>query len=234
MALWEWNGNTRRYRVTQEGAEATGQRAGTFVGASKQVGLRDSLIASHKDDADGLAAQLANGDITIGQWQRGMRQMVTNSHSQQYSMAVGGRNVMTQADWGRVGATVKGQYQYLDNFANQIADGGMTEAQIAARSRMYVEASGTTFERAMTQSRDMPALPQYPGDGGTQCLTNCKCSWVIRETETAWQCTWTLHPAEHCEDCIELSERYNPYTIPKMEASTRSAAMEMLPSHAEH
>ena len=228
MALWNFDSRTRRYRVTADGAAATGQPVGTFVGQARMTVLRDSFIAEQKVATNLLAEQVANGNITIQQWTTGMRQVVKDSFIDQYTMAAGGRNSMTQADWGRVGRMVRDQYQYLDGFASDIASGRYTENGVAARARMYAESSSQAFERGNAVSRGMPDLPAYPGDGKTQCLSNCKCSWVIKETDTAWECTWKLNPAEHCEDCIANSERWAPLIISKANAANRTTLAERL------
>jgi hypothetical protein len=59
---------------------------------------------------------------------------------------------MTQADWGSIGGMLKEQYKYLDGFANDIASGDMTEAQIAARAQMYINSAREGRERAREKS----------------------------------------------------------------------------------
>lgn len=214
--FWQWDGRTRRYRVTQAGSEALGQNTGTFVSQARMAGLRDEFIAHQKVGVNTLAKQLADGDISLNQWVVGMRQNVKDSFIDQYMLAAGGRNNMTQADWGRVGQMVRNQYEYLDRFAVDVANGRYTESAVAARARMYVESSSQAFERGNTVTRGMPDLPAYPGDGSTQCLSNCRCRWVIKETDTEWQCTWKLGQAEHCPDCVERSRIWAPYIVPKV------------------
>ncbi|MCL5460389.1 hypothetical protein M3M33_17255, partial [Loigolactobacillus coryniformis] len=66
---------------------------------------------------------------------------------------------------------------------------------------MYMEASSQSFEKAKVSSRGIPDLPDYPGSGRTECMTNCKCYWNIKETETEWLCYWSLSNVEHCDSC---------------------------------
>jgi len=92
------------------------------------------------------------------------------------------------------------------------------EAQIAARSRMYMRSSREAFERAKARAVGVPPLPAYPGDGSTRCLTNCACQWeIIPEVQDdgaiVYNCYWRLGPTEHCPDCIERSRQWNPYTV---------------------
>ena len=78
-----------------------------------------------------------------------------------------------------------------------------------------MEASSQSFEKAKVASRGIPDLPDYPGSGRTECMTNCKCYWNIKETETEWLCYWSLSNVEHCDSCIDRSNRWNPLVISK-------------------
>lgn len=213
--MWTWDPASRRYRASLDGAEALGQKPGTFVGQAKMLTLRDEFIDARKGHTNDLANQLATGAINLNQWTVAMRQEIKDNFICQYTLAHGGRNTLTQADYGRLGQMIKGQYQYLDNFAADIASGKFTEQALAARARMYIEASSHAFERGKVLQTGMPDLPAYPGDGNTRCLSNCKCSWQIKETDTAWEATWTLGLAEHCDDCISNAGRWNPLVMTK-------------------
>ena len=94
------------------------------------------------------------------------------------------------------------------------------EAQIATRSRMYMNSSREAFERGQMRAYGIPSLPEYPGGGSTRCLTNCRCSWLIEEVYdeegelTGWNCTWVLDPpAEHCVDCQDYGAKWNPLFV---------------------
>lgn len=228
MSFWVWEPAAKRYRLTTEGADALNQKPGTFVSQVKMLSLRDEYITARKDNTNALANQLAKGDITLNQWTQSMRQEVKDNFINQYMLAHGGRNSMTQADWGRVGQMVRGQYEYLNAFADQIASGEYSEQAIAARARMYVESSGQAFERGKAAAQGVPDLPAYPSDGQTACLTNCRCAWNIKETSTEWQAYWQLGDAEHCSDCVANASRWNPLVISKSDASTKAVLIEQL------
>ncbi len=214
---WRWNQQARRYYVTAEGAAALGQKPGTFISQTQRVNLRDAFIESQKARTNELANQLAKGNITIQQWTLSMREEIKTNHITQYLLAHGGRDTMTQADWGRLGQKIRVQYDYLQKFAADVAAGKLTEGQIAARSRMYVESSSQSFEQGSAMASGTPELPQYPGDGATRCMANCKCYWSIAELNDRWECTWKLRPAEHCPDCIANAARWNPLTFLKVQ-----------------
>jgi len=93
----------------------------------------------------------------------------------------GGLGAMTQADWGSIGGMLKEQYRYLAEFAKAIAEGKLSEAQILARSRMYINSSREAFERA-----------------------KARVAALLNLTEEMW----VLNPqAENCPDCIYYSQQ---------------------------
>jgi len=197
---WIWDDVVKRYRTP------TGQ----FISAKNLIPLRDEFIANRMAAVNNLADQLASGQINIQQWVLNMRQEIKITYMAEYELGVGGRNMMGFVDFGSVGGQLKNQYEYLNNFANDIVQGNLSQKQIEARSRMYIDGGTQSFERARSRSMGLPQLPAYPGDGSTICRSNCKCHWRIVESELGWDCYWTLGPAEHCEDCARREQTWNP------------------------
>jgi len=152
----------------------------------------------------------------LGRWHDEMRGLVKGAFYDQYALARGGRGKMGPADRGRVGAMVKEQYGYLRGFAEDVAAGKLTAAQIAARAKLYMAGSTQAYERSAAYDHGLTdgyELPAYPGDGSTVCRVNCRCHWQIRELKNRWEATWTLGVAEHCPDCVERSETWAPLKI---------------------
>lgn len=201
---WVWNKKAKRYQ------SSTGQ----FVSYSDAVGLRDSFIQAQKAKAKELAQALTNGEITLSQWVTEQKRLMKSTYIDMYALGKGGRNNLTQADYGSIGHMMKGQYQYLEGFVDDINSGLLTAGQIGARSGLYVEGASQAFEKAKAREYGI-TLPQYPGDGNTQCLTNCQCSWVIDDGEESVRATWTLGPADHCPDCLDNAERWAPLEVVK-------------------
>jgi len=178
--------------------------------------VRDRFINQSVDATSGLTSLLASGDIRTSQWVLGMREQIKRSYISEYLLAKGGRQNMTQEDWGRLGGLLQNQYRYLDRFAQDINAGKMSEAQIEQRAQLYIKSSRQAYERGQVAVRGMPPLPAYPGDGSTVCVTNCQCHWDITEAEDEWRAYWTLGAAEHCPDCMQRAGEWNPYRLPKM------------------
>lgn len=128
--------------------------------------------------AQSWAADLAEGRLSVQSWQQQMRQEIKREYIRQYLAGKGGIEQMTAKDWGSIGGAVGEQYKYLDRFAQEIADGNLTEGQIRVRSGMYVNSAREAFERAKERAATEAGFTEV---------------------------RWVLNVAEHCQDCIDLS-----------------------------
>ncbi len=201
--LWYWDDNVKRYRnpVT-----------GRFVGIDDMNSMRVEFMDSQKQRMEGVTTVYSAGTIDIFAYEKQVKEILRQTYVDLYAMGAGGRNNLTQKDWGSIGGMLKEQYGYLNPFMEQIARGELSPAQITARLKMYINSASESFWRAF--ARDIPIdLPAYPGDGSTACLTNCQCTWDIQQVDGGYDCYWRLGVAEHCPDCVENASRWNPYRI---------------------
>lgn len=199
---WRYDEKARRYRDP---------KTGRFVGRAKMLALRDTFVEAAKETVGQLAAKVAQPG-----WIESMREQLKQVYIDQYCLGRGGRNAMTPSDWGRVGNMLKEQYRYLNNFAGDIAAGKLSEAQIAARAKLYMQSSSQAFEKGKTYGMGLPPLPAWPGDGQSECLVACRCAWDVQEWPNEYRAFWRLGPAEeHCPTCLERSQNWSPYRIPK-------------------
>ena len=208
MAEWVWLPDLLRYRDLATGRFLSSDLVRELAGAS---------IDAANDAVAAATELLTGGNLNVGDWQAIIRQELKDSYIQQYILGRGGVGEMTSADWGSIGGMLGEQYRHLDDFAAEIANGELTPGQIAARTDMYFESSTEAYERAHARATGVPAdkLPAMPGDGSTQCHTNCRCGWEFEETEDGWNCYWKVDPdAESCPDCLERAGEWNPYFIP--------------------
>lgn len=201
---WLWDAITRRFR----------KEGGAPVSAATQIELRDQFSKAQNVYSTKAAQRLLSGEWTINQWHTDFRIHLKQTYVAQYMAARGGKTAMTAVDWQNITDSLNKQYAWMDKFASDLAAGNLSEAQIAQRMQLYFESSTAMHEQGKASSRNL-RLPQHPADGSTQCRTNCKCEWVIREHEDHWSCTWKLNPAEHCDDCLRNAARWNPLIIPK-------------------
>lgn len=201
---WTWNVKAGRYQD-----RATGR----FLARETVIAHTESSIQASGVVTDQLASLAAQDAISSGDWYILMREEVKEEYIRQYLSGIGGREVMTPSDWGSIGGMLREQYDHLDGFALDIAEGELTEAQIAARSRMYTNSAREGYERAVLKtakglgfdeelwvigsvnpcpdcvdnaSADWQPLGTFstPGDGSTVCLTNCDCHKFYRNSQT--------------------------------------------------
>ena len=204
---WTWDGKRYHDAVT-----------GQFVGPKDFVRLRDEYIDLQQYRVSNISEMVANGSISREEFIVRMRESVRSTYVNEYALGRGGKNVVTREEWLRIGRDCKEQYRYLNRFADQIeaarASGKpFSPEYIANRSKMYIDSATKEFERARAEAVGVPSLPAYPGDGQTVCTVNCRCNWEIEETDTGWDCTWTLGQAEHCTDCLVNADKWAPLVI---------------------
>jgi len=199
-SIWIWDERVNRYRDTV---------TGRFIGIEQMNDLRNEFIDNQQDILSDYADQYADGSISIDEFRDITKNIIKDTYIDMYAMGAGGRNSMSPADWGRVGAIVKEQYGYLRNMFDQLANGEISPRQLKARLKMYLNSANEALWRGYNSNYDFK-LPAYPGDGNTECLTNCRCEWEIVEVPGGYDCYWRLNDAEHCSDCIDNSLEWNP------------------------
>lgn len=207
---YKWNPGAKRYQWFNGRTY--------FVSRATVLEWVDKSLKASGSAVDLLSNLVANGNISPNDWMPLMRQYIKDEYIRQYITAIGGRSNMTQSDWGRIGSMLKEQYKYLSGFQAQIAGGNLTEGQIRARARMYINSAREAFEKG---NRDValkwgademywdidtsvencpdcitynamgwvkieinPYDGNYPGSGGTVCLTNCHCGIIYRNSKT--------------------------------------------------
>ena len=143
-----------------------------------RVGREAERVASLTPTAE-WANSVFVGEMPLDVWQQTMRQELKTRYIQQYLAGRGGIGPMTQADYGSIGGMLADQYRYLDGFAREIAEGKLSEAQIAQRSEMYFNSSREAFERGQKRAAEVAGLREV---------------------------LWIKTAQESCPDCIALSQ----------------------------
>ena len=148
------------------------------------------------------------GDLAVSEWQNAVFAELKDGHIANAMFANGGAE-LSEAAIARTEATIAKQADFLANFAQDIADGNVSELQARARAKQYAQAMEQSYWDewrdgiANTAEFDhLPLLTNSPGDGGTQCLGNCQC---IEEFIPGVGIVWRLFPAKHCPDCEALA-----------------------------
>lgn len=212
VSAWTYRTSSRRFYNT-----ATEE----LLTRNQLIAIRDAFTVQVRAEARNITATMLDGDTTVQRWLLDMQDMVRNTHTNQFMLGRGGVGMVNQADLATVEEVINGQYTYLQNFADDVVAGNVSDGRMLARAQMYADAGTQSYERGLGLAYGLPTLPAYPGDGQTQCLSNCKCRWSITEDGEAWYCYWTLGSAEHCPDCIDNAATWNPLIIPKAQARSR-------------
>lgn len=164
--------------------------------------------------SDQLVDFVVAGVVSSPDFQVLFREELKREYIRQYLLGIGGVEQMTPKDWGSIGGMLREQYRYLPGFAEEIAAGSLKPEQIAARSRMYVNSAREGYGRAHGRNAEALGMAEekwelgsteqhcetcvsfaemgwqpigslpFPGDGSTQCLTNCQCVKIYHNPTT--------------------------------------------------
>lgn len=171
----------------------------------------DQVIAKGAQRMRDYGIALREGRISLESWRAGMRQEIKTQHLMQAMAAKGGRDRMTQSDYGRVGRLLRAQYSFLEGFTADIAKGLPIDGRIAARSAMYASSARMTYhaiertemlvhgwdeERNILvpgencrsclaeTKRDFVPLGDLSAPGTRECHVNCRCRIQYRNSAT--------------------------------------------------
>lgn len=170
--------------------------------------LRTRVQETINDLSDGISSGL----LSPVEWHNEMVELLRVGYTAAY-MAGRETTEVSPAAQRMLSRLVGGQVDYLNRFLDEIEASEWNDATMRPRAQMYGKSTRQGFERGLTYGLD---LPQVPGDGKTECLTNCKCSLRVRwidEEELDADVYWLLGSAEHCESCVRLSKEWRPLRI---------------------
>lgn len=159
-----------------------------------------------------LAEDLRSGAITLPEWEASMRDFIRQEYITAMELAKGGREFITQSDWGWMGSELKKQYQFLNNFAKDIAANpeAWMNGRLDARMNLYKESAYSVLENAMRREAERQGFDEerrilgatdkhcpdcleaaaqgwqsigtLPAIGDSVCITNCKCEFEYRKS----------------------------------------------------
>jgi hypothetical protein len=169
---------------------------------------QDSVTAA-QDVVGGASNKVGNGVIPPESWYDTMRSEIKNQYITQYLTGIGGRNNMTQADWGRIGGMIADQYRYLERFYAEVQTGELSAEEIDRRARMYINSAREALSRSNRESHKIAGYT--------------KKHWVLGPTEN------------HCKNCpafdalgwVDIDYRYE---VDGREAIPGNGATECLTS----
>jgi hypothetical protein len=170
-AQWSFDPRTGRYRNEQ----------GRFLSQKAVEALVDGKIAAMERSVRRYTKMLAEGSITLDQWQGSMREAIKAAHIQAAIVGHGGRTGMSSSDYGRVGQRLRQEYAYLQNFALDMLEQRMSAPMAMARASLYAQSVRGSF-----------------WEGG-----------AIRQEKQGFSLMKRLldAQAQHCEDCLAYASR---------------------------
>ncbi len=210
MANWLWDADVFDYV----------DEAGNKMGRHELTTRSRKMVTSSTDAMVDIGMSVGNGTRSVEAARLALREELKNEYIRQYLAGRGGRPLMTSVDWGSVGGSLAEQFKYLEkNVIPNLAT--MTEGQIRSRMGMYANSSREAFFRAQTRARGFQpgALPYFPADGNTICLTRCNCEWDMVEVREdgdtiGFDAYWRLGGSvQHCDSCLTRAAESSPHKM---------------------
>jgi hypothetical protein len=184
----------------------------------------DSYLEEQAQASDRLSNRLSGGGLSLPSWQSRFKSLLTLTLGASFLAGRGGRKQMDDAAKGKLGSIISGQFQWLDGFARDLSQGGLTPQALLARAKQYIAAGKQAFERGRTDTFDDLDLPAEPGFG-CACGSRCRCYWDINEFPDRWDCYWIcMNDPSTCDDCDQRSSDYSPWTQLKTAAQVQEDA----------
>ncbi len=118
----------------------------------------EALSKGASDQLAGLLQDLLARRISLEQWELSVAATIKDAHIANGIFGAGGVENVTQSMYGEIGSRIKQEYNYLHGFTQEIADGKLSEAQIAARLNMYANDAYGSYadtERALNMGNGM-------------------------------------------------------------------------------
>ena len=184
---------------------------GQFVSNANVHSALESVMDASAVRMNTLTQSLMDGQISIASWQSSMMEQIKITHVSSAALSQGGWGQMTQSDWGATGQLIRQQYDYLRNYAKEIANGTQPlDGRMLVRSDMYADAANGTFWEMDKRSHLLDGydegrrvlepganhcddcegyasegwmpIEDIPEIGNSQCLTRCRCEVEYRKS----------------------------------------------------
>ena len=173
LPQFRWNATANRYI----GAN------GRFVSQSTIRAGLDSFITQTTRSMRGISQQLISGELTLAQWQAEMMVLSKDANLAGVALDRGGWHSMSQADFGRAGQKIRGEYTFLDNFASEIESGRQRlDGSLTRRAQLYGEQGRVSYydsaeAAAKRDGFDEERSVLTPADSCDECVTEDAKGW---------------------------------------------------------
>jgi hypothetical protein len=198
MPSYTFDDRSGRYRADNSGQYVARRTVHQWTLATTNAAGRDMRQQTQ---------QLRDGQTSVAEWQANMAANIKAAHLAAAAAAVGGREHMTFAMYGNVGAVIKREYAYLRDFANGMADGSIPlDGRVLVRAAQYMQDARETYavferERMMRSGYDEEQSIRTAQDS---------CAGCIEATDAGWVDIGTL-PPPGSRDCMANCECFLNY-----------------------
>jgi hypothetical protein len=170
-AAWSYDRRIGRYRDDR----------GRFLSKEAVGKLVDSRIDQLEANLRRYTRMLADGNLTLDQWQGSVREAIKNAHIQAALIGYGGKDEMGSAEYGRIGQRLRAEYTYLQGFARDLLDGRISNPMALARVGLYAQSVRGSYWQGteLRQQQQGFSLMKRKLDG----------------------------QAQHCQDCLDYAAR---------------------------
>jgi len=134
-AAWSYDTRTGRYR----------DEKGRFLSQQSVEAIVDGRINKLDTTLRRITKMMADGNITLEQWQGSVREAIKAVHIQAAIIGHGGKDSMGSAEYGRVGQKLRAEYAYLQGFASDILAGRVSPAMAVARISLYAQSVRASY-----------------------------------------------------------------------------------------
>ena len=164
-AEWSYDPISGRYRGEN----------GRFLSQKAIEALIDGRINKLSAQLKDFTTRLIDGSITVDQWQGSVREALKPAHIQATMVGAGGNAALSQADYGRIGQKLRGEYAYLQKFASGLLANSMSAPMALARIGLYAESVRGSFWEgtAVRQGRQGYSLMQRILDSQAAHCDDC-------------------------------------------------------------
>lgn len=171
----------------------------------------DRLIARLTRLINAATSALEANPERVAEWQQEIAKQLQRYHTAAYLAGADAIEVSPVAGLlldGYIGV----QLEFLERFALEIAASTEWQAGWRERAQMYARSIKAPYWSGKTKLLPLPAMP---GDGTTQCLTNCGCAWHVEKLggDNNYNAWWRLGKNDSCQTCIERSQQWAPLQI---------------------
>lgn len=159
---------------------------------------------------NGLIDNLSRSQIA--EYHQIMEELLSRYHLAAYMVGAGTSEVSDEAR-ERVQEGIANQLAFLQGFVTEIEDHDTFVMGWNARARMYGESIKEPYWNGKVKLLPLPAMP---GDGTTQCLTNCGCSWEVKTINAKngdYDAKWCRGLEDSCQTCKQRETEWNPLKI---------------------